>query len=123
MINIKFIIFVTILNVLGFNAFADFVHPMGFDGSKVQRDGVIRVIKDQVKKSYCDEVDICNHSFLRRMEQKELESFKLLTTAKNRFIMDNIIKSYCIDINYCSYAIIWMTYKREIRDSKKSLQW
>lgn len=103
---------------------ADFIHPMDFDGSDSQKQQVIKVIKERVKKDYCGSgLDMCQEALLRMMEQKNLDAFKQATKAKNRKIMDRVIKDYCNTVDMCNYALIWMMYQKNLEASEQSLSW
>jgi hypothetical protein len=108
-----------------FNAFADFIHPMDFDGSKAQKNRVIQIIKNRVKKDYCDSgLDMCQSTTLRMMESENLKAFKNASQAKNRKIMDRVIKDYCNSgLDMCSYSNIFMMYQENLKASEASLSW
>lgn len=111
--------------LLPFNVFADIIHPMDFDGSEAQKKKVIQLIKERVKKDYCEgDVDMCQATTLRMMERENLNSFKQSTKAKDREIMDRVIKDYCYSgVDMCNYSTIWMMYEENLKASKKSLEW
>ena len=108
-----------------FNAFADFIHPMDFDGSEAQKNRVIEIIKNRVKKDYCDSgLDMCQSTTLRMMESDNLKAFKNATQAKNRKIMDRVIKDYCNSgLDMCSYSNIFMMYQENLKASEATLNW
>ncbi|SHM31045.1 hypothetical protein [Vreelandella subglaciescola] len=108
-----------------FNAFADFIHPMDFDGSEAQKNRVIKIVKARVKKDYCDSgLDMCQSTTLRMMEGENLTAFKNASQAKNRKIMDRVIKDYCNSgLDMCSYTNIFMMYQENLKASKSSLSW
>lgn len=108
-----------------FNAYADFVHPMDFDGSEAQKNRVIKIIKDRVRKDYCESgLDMCQETTLRMMESENLKAFKQATQAKNRKIMNRVIKDYCNSgLDMCNYSTILMMYRENIKASKSSLAW
>lgn len=120
--KIIFIVFVAIFNILCFEAFAAFIHPMDFNGSEAQKKQVIQNIRSSVKIDYCDKLKVCSASFLRRMEQKELDSFKLITKAENRKMLNNLMNTFCTK-DSCNYSMIWRMYQRELTDSQISLRW
>ncbi|MCX8582583.1 MULTISPECIES: hypothetical protein [unclassified Gilliamella] len=103
---------------------AKFIHPMDFDGSDAQKQEVIEYIKDNVKKDYCEQIDMCQPSNLRMMEQENLDAFKKATKATNRKIMDQVIKDYCNSgIDMCSYSTILMMYEENNKADKEELSW
>lgn len=107
-----------------YSAFADFIHPMDFD-SKTQKSRVIKIIKDRVRKDYCEgPIDMCQDTTLRMMEKENLEAFKKASQAKNRKVMDRVIKDYCSSgLDMCSYYNIWMMYEENLKASEDSLEW
>ncbi|MFM1688124.1 hypothetical protein ACJ7VZ_06335 [Aeromonas salmonicida] len=107
------------------SAMAGFIHPMDFDGSEGQKQEVIKYIKDKVKQDYCDgELDMCQPTTLRMMEQQNLDSFKKANQATDRNIMDRVIQDYCNgDLDLCTYGTIWMMYQQNLKASKKELSW
>jgi hypothetical protein len=98
---------------------------MDFDGSELQKEVVIKIIKDRVKKDYCESgLDMCQATTLRMMEQENLKSFKKSTKAKNRPIMDRVITDYCSSaLDMCNYSTIWMMYQENLKASQRSLSW
>ena len=108
-----------------FNAFADFIHPMDFDSSEAQKNRVIQIIKNRVKKDYCEgAIDMCQSTTLRMMEKQNLAAFKQASKAKNRNIMDRVIKDYCLgSVDMCNYTTIIMMYKQNLQASQKELNW
>jgi len=40
--------------ILPISALSEFIHPMDFDGSELQKEAIIKTIKDRVKKDYCE---------------------------------------------------------------------
>lgn len=103
---------------------AKFIHPMDFDGSEAQKQEVIEYIKGNVKKDYCEQLDMCQASNLRMMEQENLNAFKKATKAKNRKIMDQVIKDYCNSgLDMCSYSNILMMYEENNKADKEELSW
>jgi len=77
-------------------AFADFIHPMDFDGSEAQKTRVIEIVKARVRHDYCDKgLDMCQPTTLRMMEDENLQAFKKAPKATNRPVMDRVIKDYC----------------------------
>lgn len=107
------------------NAFGDFIHPMDFDGSEAQKKRVIQIIKDRVRKDYCESgLDMCQETTLRMMENENLKAFKQATKAKNRSIMDRVIKDYCYSgLDMCNYSTIYMMYQENLNASQQSLKW
>jgi hypothetical protein len=107
------------------NSFADFIHPMDFNGSEAQKNRVIEIIKNRVRKDYCDSgLDMCQSTTLRMMETEYLKSFKGASQAKDRKIMDRVIKDYChSSLDMCNYSNIFMMYKENLKASKGSLNW
>jgi hypothetical protein len=60
--------------------FADFIHPMDFDGSETQQNKVIVIIKQRVKNDYCEgTIDICQATILRMIEQSMTTATVVLT--------------------------------------------
>jgi hypothetical protein len=114
-----------ILAFFPLHVFADFIHPMDFDGSEKQKKRVVEIIKDRVKKDYCEGViDMCQATTLRMMEKQNLAAFKQASKAKNRNIMDRVIKDYCLGaIDMCNYTTIMMMYKQNLQASQKELNW
>jgi hypothetical protein len=105
-------------------AHAKFIHPMDFDGSEAQKEEVIKYIKDNVKKDYCDKLDMCQASNLRMMERENLNAFKKATQAKNRKIMDQVIHDYCTSgLDMCSYINIQMMYEENNKADNEKLSW
>jgi hypothetical protein len=106
-------------------AFADFIHPMDFDGSEAQKTRVIEIIKARVKKDYCEgAIDMCQSTTLRMMEKQNLDAFKKATSATNRKIMDRVIKDYCTGaIDMCAYTTIMMMYNQNLQANEKKLNW
>lgn len=100
---------------------SSFVHPLDFKGSEKEKENTIEYIKVNVKKTYAA-LGMDNPSTLRMMENKELDSFKILIKAKNRTLLDSVIKTYC-SIGMCTYNTIEMMYKKQNEDSKKKLKW
>ena len=111
--------------LLPINTYADFIHPMDFNGSEEQKNRVVEIIKARVKKDYCQSgINMCQDTTLRMMEQQNLNAFKAATKAKNRKIMDRAIKDYCLSgIDMCNYTTILMMYKQNVDASKKNLKW
>lgn len=107
------------------SAMAGFIHPMDFDGSEAQKQEVIKYIKDRVQRDYCDgELDMCQPTTLRMMEQQGLSAFKKASQATDREVMDRVIKDYCQgDIDMCDYSTILMMYQQNMNASKKELTW
>jgi hypothetical protein len=99
------------------------VHPMDFDGSEAQKTVVIDYITKNVYKQYCTGINMCQESMLRRMEQKDLDAFKLLTKAENRKVLDQAISDYCSNLDMCNYAMIQRMYEKNLAASKQKLSW
>ena len=110
---------------LSFNSFADFIHPMDFDGSEAQKNRVIQIVKERVKEDYCNNgLDMCQSTTLRMMENENLKAFKNATRAKNRGIMDRVIKDYCSNrLDMCNYSTIFMMYQENLKASQSTLNW
>jgi len=106
-------------------ATAGFIHPMDFDGSEAQKQQVIQYIKERVKHDYCEsQLDMCQPSMLRMMEDQNLSSFKKATQANDRKIMDLVINDYCNSgIDMCNYDNLLMMYNENLKASKKELSW
>lgn len=111
--------------LFSFNTFADFIHPMDFDGSEAQKSRVIEIVKNRVKKDYCSSrLDMCQPTILRMMENENLKAFKRASQAKNRKIMDRVIKDYCNSrLDMCNYSNIFMMYQENLKASEASLNW
>lgn len=115
-----------VLLVLLFSAtsHAKFIHPMDFDGSEEQKKEVIEYIKNNVHKDYCGQLDMCQPSNLRMMENENLNAFKKATQAKNRKIMDQVIRDYCLSgLDMCSYSTIQMMYEENNKADSEELAW
>jgi len=119
------LILASVLLLLPWNALADFLHPMDFDGSESHKKRVVQIIRKRVEKDYCKSgLDMCQQTTLRMMERENLDCFKKATQATNRAIMDRVIKDYCNSgLDMCNYSTIWMMYKENLAASKKSLEW
>lgn len=104
---------------------ADFIHPMDFDGSEVQKKKVIDYIKNRVHKDYCQgTVDMCQPTTLRMMEKQNLDAFKKASQAKNRQIMDKVVSDYCKGmVDMCTYSTIQMMYQQNLQASQQQLSW
>lgn len=104
---------------------ANFIHPMDFNGSEVEKANAIDYIKARVRKDYCESgLDMCQNTTLRMMEIENLNAFKELTKATDRHVMDRVIKDYCYSgLDMCNYATILMMYKENVNAGKKSLSW
>ncbi|PKG81241.1 hypothetical protein CXF85_19815 [Colwellia sp. 75C3] len=102
-----------------------FIHPLDFDNSLVQRKEVAAYIRYQVKEDYCNgAVDMCQPSMLRMMENQNLSSFKKLMFAEDRKILDQVIDTYCDGVlDMCSYFNLNMMYRTDLKASKKTLTW
>lgn len=74
---------------------------MDFDGSEAQKTMVINYITKNVYKQYCTGINMCQESMLRRMEQKDLDAFKLLTKADYQ-------------LSFCLLAARFFSYMRWI---------
>lgn len=111
--------------VSSFAANAGFVHPLDFDGSEAQKQEVINYIQAKVKDDYCDgQLDMCQPTTLRMMEQQNLKAFKKLTQAKDRKVMDRVIQDYCEDSDdMCTYTTIDMMYQQNLKDNNQKLTW
>jgi hypothetical protein len=118
-------ILLVLLTITPIYAFADFIHPMDFDGSKAQKIRVIEIIKARVKKDYCEgAIDMCQETTLRMMEKQSLDAFKQATAATNRKIMDRVIKDYCKGaVDMCTYSTIMMMYNQNLQASEQKLDW
>lgn len=108
-----------------FAANAGFVHPMDFDGSEAQKQEVIQYIQGKVKAAYCEgQLDMCQPTTLRMMEQQNLKAFKKLTEATDRKVMDRVIKDYCKgSIDMCNYSTIQMMYNKNVKADTQKLTW
>ncbi|MGS0828213.1 hypothetical protein ACVBIO_20720 [Shewanella sp. 0m-8] len=114
-----------LLAIMPSHVFADFIHPMEFDGSDAQKKRVIEIVKARVKKDYCEgPIDMCQDTTLRMMERQNLDAFKQATAATNRKIMDRVIKDYCAGaVDMCNYSTIMMMYTQNLQASQKKLSW
>lgn len=108
-----------------FAAEAGFIHPLDFDGSEAQKQEVINFIQTTVKADYCDgQLDMCQPTTLRMMEQQNLTAFKKLTQADDRKVMDRVIKDYCEEgLDMCNYTTIQMMYQQNVKADKQKLTW
>lgn len=97
------------------------IHPMDFDGSAEQKTVVIGYITKNVYSQYCTDRNMCQESMLRRMEQKDLDAFKLLTKAENRKVLDQAISDYCVSLDMCSFSMIQRMYEKNLSASKQKL--
>lgn len=95
---------------------AEFIHPMDYDGSQEQKKAVKQFIKQQVQHDYCQELNICNASALRKMEKKNFRAFMKATHATDRKVMDEAIDHCMHYMDMCEYSIIELKYS----DIKKS---
>lgn len=99
----------------------DFIHPLDFKGSKVEKEKVMNFIVKQVKETY-SKIGMGDPSTLRMMEKQELSSFKQLTKVQNRQLLDSVITQYC-NIGMCNYNTILMMYNEQNKASKEKLNW
>ena len=99
----------------------DLIHPLDFKGTDVEKEAVIKYIKETVKATY-SKIGMDNPSTLRMMEKNHLDCFKKLTKATNRKLLDKVIKTYC-NIGMCHYNTILMMYNEQLKASKESLKW
>jgi hypothetical protein len=99
----------------------DFVSPIGFVDSELNRKKVIAFIKEQVKNDYT-KVGLGDPSTLRMMEQDNLKAFKELIKVTNTSLLRDVIKTYC-DVGLCNYSTILMMYKEQDKASKETLEW
>lgn len=115
----------TVIFASAFAANAGFINPMDFDGSESQKQEVINYIQAKVKADYCDgQLDMCQPTTLRMMEQQNLKSFKELTQAKDRKIMNGVIKDYCdSSLDMCNYTTIEMMYQQNLKANNQELSW
>ncbi len=97
------------------------VHPLDFNGSEDEKQKVISQIKESVKQTY-SQIGMDDPSTLRMMEREELNSFKQLTSVKNRKLLDSVISQYC-SIGMCNYNTILMMYNEQEKASKQELAW
>lgn len=116
-------IYLFTLIMASISAQAKFIHPLEFDGSTVQKSEVISYISEKVKNDYCKEIDMCQESILRMMENENLDSFKRLTKATDSKILDRVIHDYCDNVDMCTYQVIEMMYNENLDASKKKLSW
>ncbi|EIP6847649.1 hypothetical protein LTE61_004392 [Salmonella enterica subsp. enterica serovar Westminster] len=104
---------------------AQFVNPMDFDGTDVQKEQVVQYITEHVHKMYCDSaLDMCQDTMLRMMERQELSAFKEATQATDKKIMKKVIETYCEGaIDMCSYSTVVMMYRSNLKASQQTLEW
>lgn len=115
-------ILVLILSLIPLNCFAsEFIHPLDFKGSEVEKAQVISFIEASVKKTY-SQIGMGDPSTLRMMENEELKSFKQLSKVGNRNLLDSVITQYC-NIGMCNYNTIFMMYNEQNKASKAKLDW
>lgn len=107
--------FILILNA------SDFVSPINFKGTEIEKKAVIEYIKDNMNKSL-EKIGMNDPSTLRLMEKKELSSFKELIKTENTKLLKSVIESLC-SINMCEYSTINLMYKKQLKDSAKELEW
>lgn len=107
------------------STYAGFIHPLDFDGSEAQKKEVITYIKDRVKADYCDgQINMCQPTTLRMMENENLNAFKKLTKASDRQVLDGVIKDYCQRGLYmCTYTTIEMMYQQNLKANNQELSW
>lgn len=107
------------------SVFAAFVHPLDFDGSEAKKQEVIEYIKARVKADYCDgQLDMCQPTTLRMMENENLDAFKKLTKASDRKVLDRVIKDYCKSgLDMCTYSNLEMMYQENAKASGEELTW
>lgn len=107
------------------SSYAGFVHPLDFDGSETKKQEVIKYIKDRVKADYCDgQLDMCQPTTLRMMENENLNAFKKLTEAKDRTVLDGVIKDYCKSgLDMCNYSNLEMMYQENVKANGEELTW
>ena len=99
----------------------DFIHPLDFKNTKIEKQKVMKFIVNQVKATYT-KIGMGDPATLRMMEKQELSSFKQLTKIKNRQLLDSVIKQYC-NIGMCNYNTIKMMYEQQNKASKQKLTW
>ena len=106
-------------------AVAGFIHPMDFDGSAAQKKEVVEFIKAQVKHDYCEgNLDLCQNTTLRMMEQENLNAFKKASKATDRAVMDQVIRDYCGGgLDLCNYSTIYMMYQENVKAGNQELTW
>jgi hypothetical protein len=110
------------LFILAFQSIAqNFVHPLDFKDTKIEREKVISYIISNVKET-CSRLEIDDPATLRIMEKQELEDFKKLTKAQNRKLLDKIIEKFC-GMEVCIYSTILIAYNQELSASKEKLEW
>lgn len=122
----KKIVLSIMLIALSSAAFASgFVHPKDFTGSEAQKQQVINYIEKRVKATYCDgQLNMCQPTTLRMMEQENLRAFKSLTSATNREVLDGVISTYCSSLlNMCDYTTLEMMYQENNNASNQKLSW
>ena len=118
----KKLISVLIIFLFALPAFSQsFVSPIGFVQTDESKEKVLAFIRKQVYDDYT-KIGMNDPSTLRMMEGENLKAFKELIKATNIPILRDVIKKYC-DIGMCNYTTIWMMYKEEEKNSKKTTEW
>lgn len=100
-----------------------FVDPATFRGTLSEKNAVISYIKQDVKRRY-SAIGMDDPITLRRMEEKNLKSFKRLVRDRDLDpqLLQKVIHTYCA-IDMCDYLTIDRMYHKQLDASKKSLQW
>ena len=116
----KKILILICMSIVFLNA-NNFIHPLDFKGSKVEKQKVMNFIVNGVKETY-SQIGMGDPSTLRMMEKQELSAFKQLTKVQNRQLLDSVITQYC-NIGMCNYNTIQMMYNQQNKASKEKLNW
>ncbi len=99
----------SILLTATITAFAtDFVHPLDFKGTEVEKENVIAFIMSNVKETHSN-IGLSIPTMLRKMERAEVNSFIALRRVEDRRLLDEVIGSYC-KFGPCNYNTILMMY-------------
>lgn len=98
-----------------------FIHPLDFKGTEEEKQQVVSYIKARTKKEM-EMTGLDSNSIARAMEQEQLESFKVLTEAKDRKILDSVISQLKM-IDMINYSTMKAMYDDELEASQEELTW
>jgi len=90
-----------LLLMVSFIYSSELIDPLDFNGTKVEKKKVLKLIEVYVKEVYT-KIEISSDSILRMMEE-ELNSFKYLTKVKSKKLLDSVTEKYCA-IGMCTYS-------------------
>ena len=100
---------------------SELIHPLDFNGTKAEKEKVVKLIEVYVKEVY-SKIGMGDAMTLRMMEAEELRAFKVLTKVESRKLLDSVMKTYCA-IGMCTYTTINMMYIEQDKASKGKLEW